>query len=412
MALDWTRRIVGRRDFVKNAAAASLGAGIFSPLAATASIDLRPTRIANYRTLGRTGLRISDISFGASRLRLGDEDIVRHAFDCGVNYFDSAESYTGGDSEIVLGKALVGRRDKVFLTSKMITTPDSKRESIMAALEGSLRRLGTDHVDVYFQHACNDVERLKNPEWHEFADRAKQQGKIRFTGVSGHAGRLHESLDYAIDSGKFDVILCAYNFGQDPRFYQRFLRSFDFVALQPELPRILAKAHDKGVGVIAMKTLMGGRINDMRPYQKNGATFPQAAFRWVLSNPNVNALIVTMTSAAMVDEYVGASGATALLEDDPDLLKRYAVANSDSYCRIGCGICESSCPAGVPIGEVLRSRMYALDYKDRDLAVREYTLLSVNASACLECSSRACADACPYGLETACLTENTHRMLA
>lgn len=412
MVFDWTRRVIGRRDFVKSAAATSLGAGIFSPLAAMASNDLRPTRIESYRALGRTGLKISDISFGSSRLRMGDEGIVRHAFDCGVNYFDSAETYTGGESETVLGKALAGKRDKVFLTSKTITTPDSNRDSIMAALEGTLRRLGTDHVDVYFQHACNDVARLKNPEWYEFAGRAKQQGKIRFTGVSGHAGRLHESLDYAIDSGKFDVILCAYNFGQDPRFYQRFLRGFDFVALQPELPRIVAKAHDKGVGVIAMKTLMGGRINDMSPYQKDGATFPQAAFRWVLSNPNVNALIVTMTSPATVDEYVGASGATALREGDPDLLSRYAAANSSSYCRIGCGVCESSCPAGVAIGEVLRSRMYALDYKDRDLAKREYALLSANAAACLECSSRACAGACPYGLETERLAESTHRMLA
>jgi predicted aldo/keto reductase-like oxidoreductase len=186
-----------------------------------------------------------------------------------------------------------------------------------------LRRLQTDHVDVYFNHAINDVERIKNPQWHEFTDLAKKQGKIRFAGMSGHAGRLIECLDWGIDSGHFDVILCAYNFGQDPRFYSRFFRSFDFVAIQSDLPRVIKKAKAKGVGVIAMKTLRGGRLNDMRPYEKDGATFAQAAFRWVLSNSDVDALIVTMTSTAAIDEYLGASGARATAAADIPLLQRY-----------------------------------------------------------------------------------------
>ena len=124
--------------------------------------------------------------------------------------------------------------------------------------------------------------RLQNPEWYEFAERAKRQGKIRATGMSGHAGRLIECLDYALEKGSVDVILVAHNFGQDPKFYQRFTRSFDFVARQPDLPRVLRQAKAKGVGVVAMKTLMGARLNDMRPFEKGGATFAQAAFRWVL----------------------------------------------------------------------------------------------------------------------------------
>ena len=150
--------------------------------------------------------------------------------------------------------------------------------------------------------------RLQNPEWYEFTARAKQQGKIRATGMSGHAGHLIECLDYALETGSVDVILVAYNFGQDPAFYQRFTRSFDFIARQPDLPRVLRQAKAKGVGVIAMKTLMGARLNDMRPFEKGGATFAQAAFRWVLSNPDVDALIISMTTPARIDEYLGASG--------------------------------------------------------------------------------------------------------
>ena len=188
-------------------------------------------------------------------------------------------------------------------------------------------------MDVYFNHAVNDPARLKNPEWFEFVADARHQGKIRFVGMSGHAGNLAECLDYAIDSGQFDVILCAHNFGQDPRFFQRFTRGFDFVARQPELPRIMAKAKQHGVGVVVMKTLMGARLNDMRPYESGGATFSQAAFRWVLSNQNVDALIVSMTSQQMIDEYLGASGARTTAASDLPLLNRYATINGDSQCR-------------------------------------------------------------------------------
>src|SRR5712692_1679200 len=318
--------------------------------------------VRRYAPLGRTGMKISDISFGADQLTPSQEDLVHHAFDLGINYFDTAETYAGGESETALGNALRGKRDKVFLTSKTLAWPDTKKGEIMQALEGSLRRLQTDHVDVYFNHAVNDVARLKNPEWYEFAETAKQQGKIRFTGVSGHAGHLLECLDYAIDTGKFDVILCAFNFGQDPRFYQHLLGGFDWVARQPDLPRLLEKARNHGVGVVTMKTLMGARLNDMRPYERDGATFAQAAFRWVLSNRDVDALIVSMTSPRDIDEYVGASGSQPAASRDLPLLRRYAQMNGASQCRQGCDECVSACPYGVPIGEVLRTRMYAVDY--------------------------------------------------
>ncbi len=264
--------------------------------------------VQRYATLGRTGMRISDISFGGSQLGAGEGDLVRHALDLGINYFDSADSYRGGDSETVIGEAVRGKRDRVYLTSKTVANASDRRDSMMRALENSLRRLRTDYVDVYFNHAVNEVARMKNPEWREFTARAKQQGKIRAVGMSGHAGNLIECLDYALDTDSVDVILVAYNFGQDPTFYQPFTRSFDFIARQPQLPRVLQKAKTKGVGVVAMKTLMGAKLNDMRPFEKGGATFAQAAFRWVLSNRNVDALIVSIKTSAGVDDHLGTPG--------------------------------------------------------------------------------------------------------
>ncbi len=369
-------------------------------------------RVQRYATLGRTGLKISDISFGSSQLGAGEGDLVRHAFDLGVNYFDSADSYGGGASETTIGEALRGKRDRVYLTSKMETRSTERRDAMMRTLETSLRRLRTDYIDVYFNHAVNDVQRLKNPEWHEFTARARQQGKIRFVGMSGHAGRLIECLDYALDTDGVDVILVGYNFGQDPKFYQQFTQSFDFIARQPGLPRVLAKAKAKGVGVVAMKTLMGARLNDMRPFERGGATFAQAAFRWTLSNKDVDALIVSMTDRAQIDEYLGGSGGQPAASEDLPLLRHYARRNGASYCRHGCGDCLSACPRGVAIDEVLRARMYAVDYGNLPLARRAYALLGAGASPCLSCSAKPCAEACVHGVPIDRFVVPTHRLLS
>ncbi|MDH3599105.1 MAG: aldo/keto reductase [Candidatus Tectomicrobia bacterium] len=363
--------------------------------------------IKQYKPLGSTDMRIADVSFGASRLR-DDPDLVRHALDRGINYFDTAESYTGGTSEETIGQALQGKRDKVFLTSKGAFSAHDSRDEMMQTLEGSLRRLRTDYIDVYFNHAVNEVGRLQNPEFYAFTERAKQQGKIRYVGLSGHGGRLIECLDYAIDRGAYDVMLVAYNFGQDPSFMQRFTRNFDFIAVNQELPRVIKKAKAAGMGVVAMKTLRGAKLNDMEPYQKDGATFAQAAFRWVLSNPAVDALIVTMNSPRQVNEYIAASGSTKLSRHDLELLDRYTELNDATYCRPVCDACAASCPVQVPIADVLRHKMYFEDYGAERMARERYTQLSTNASACLTCADQTCANACVYGLPIPQLTRQAH----
>lgn len=402
---------LGRRELLQRGALAGLGMSLL-PLRVSAQPGGRAGgRVQRYVTLGRTGMRVSDISFGGSRLGAGEGDTIRHALDRGINYFDTADSYRGGDSETTIGDAVRGKRDRVYIASKTYTSPSDRLDSMMRSLEESLRRLRTDYVDVYFNHAVNEVDRLKNPEWREFTARAKQQGKIRFAGMSGHAGRLIECLDYALDSDAVDVVLVAHNFGQDPAFYQQFTRSFDLIARQPDLPRVLQKAKAKGVGVIAMKTLMGARLNDMRPFERGGATFAQAALRWVLSNRNVDALIISMTSREGIAEYLGASGWQSTAGEDLSLLKRYARMNGASYCRHGCQDCLSACPYGVPIGEVLRARMYAVDYGDPALAKSEYAMLPAGAAPCLSCAAQPCQGACPHGLSIERLLAPTHRML-
>jgi predicted aldo/keto reductase-like oxidoreductase len=355
-----------------------------------------PPQIQRHVTLGRTGLKVSEIGFVSASSQ--DPELVRHARGRGVTWFDTAESYRFGWSEEASGEGLTGVRDRVVLSSKTKAGRSDTRDEMMAALEGSLKRLRTDYLDIYFNHAVNDAARMQNSEWWEFTERAKEQGKIRFRGMSGHGGRLAECLDYAVDHDLVDVVLVAYSFGQDPDFYDRLRHTLHFVALQPELPRALEKAKAKDVGVIAMKTLMGGRLNDMRAYESEGYTCAQAALRWVLSSPRVDAALISMTSTAKIDEYVGASATLEIREGGRALLERYAALQEGRWCRHGCNACAGACPEGVEIAEVLRTRMYAVDYRDRALALEDYAKLGTGAEACLTCAQEACLGACPYGL--------------
>ncbi|RMF83886.1 MAG: hypothetical protein D6736_20470, partial [Nitrospinota bacterium] len=338
-----------------------------------------------------------------------------YAIDRGINYFDTAESYTGGTSETAIGKAIKGKRHRLYLATKGWFGARTRKEEMMRTLEGSLRRLQTDYVDVYFLHAVNDVDRVRNQEFYEFTDRARQAGKIRFVGISGHGGRLIPCLHTAMETGKFDVFLVAYNFGQDPAFYQRFLRWTDLVAINPALPQTIQQAKARGIGVIAMKTLRGARLNDMTPYEKPGGTFAQAAFRWVLSNPAVDALIVSITRQEQIDEYLVASGDTRVTRHDLSLLRRYAALNDATYCRPLCDACESSCPQQVPIADVLRYKMYFENYGNGEAqrkARKGYARLPVDAAACLTCTAQGCLSACPYGLPVPDLTRQAHHKLA
>ncbi len=399
--------MIDRRDFLRMGAGAAMGLGGAS---AHPRSTTPPARIQRYVRLGRTELQISDISFGSSSS--SDPALVRHALARGVNYFDTAESYRWGSSEEAIGEALQGQRDRVLIASKSKAGARDTRAEMMRALEGSLRRLRTDYVDVYFNHAVNDVHRMQNQEWWEFTEQARRQGKIRFRGMSGHGSQLVKCLDYAIDQDLVDVILVAYNFAQDPDFYDQLRHVFHFVDLQPGLPSVLEKARKKDVGVLAMKTLMGARLNDMRPYERPGATFAQAAFRWVLASPQVDGVLISMTERAEIDEYVSASGDPRLSREDLYLLGIYARLQAAKYCQHGCGVCESSCPEAVPIAEVLRTRMYDVDYRNHLLARTDYAKLGEGAAACLICGHQACLGACPLGIPIAAFTRDAAERLA
>ena len=361
--------------------------------------DWQESRIQSYRPLGRTGFQMSDISFGCASL--DDADTVKRALERGVNYFDTSPDYSRAGSEQTLGEGIKGfPRDKLFIVSKFCTADghlsnDTSTKDVIAAVEASLQRLGTDYLDLAHIHAVNSIDRLMNPNIHEAFDRLKEQGKLRFLGVSSHTPRLETVMRHAVDSGRFDVIMVAYNFKN-----------------WPDLTNIFRDAKQKGMGVVAMKTLKGARytaLSDFTPTERE--SFSQAAFKWVLSNENVSGLVVTINSFSQIDEYLYASG-QSVQQADVELLEKYDRLVANDYCRPGCGACLSSCPSNTPINDVLRYAMYYENYGQQRIAMEKYARLTQEhkMTQCADCAA-PCEQACPFQLPIKNKLQRADRLL-
>ncbi len=356
------------------------------------------SRVMNYRRLGRTGFEISDISLGSGRIK-GDTGVAvaQLAIDRGVNSFDTAPDYSEAGSETALGKVMKNHRDGMFIATKFCTPQGNlpagtSVERYVEAVEGSLRRLQTDHVDLVHIHSCDTLERLNDPNAHEAFDRLKQAGKVRFLGFSSHTPNLEQVADSAIESGRFDVMMLAYHHGAWPR-----------------LGEIIERAHAKDMGVVAMKTLKGAKHEGLLETRGEQDSYTQAAFKWVLSNPSVAGLVISFFKPANVDEFLHASG-KQLTAADRAILDRYDQLIAGQYCRPHCGTCLSSCPEDLPIHDVLRHKMYFQDYGDEREAMRLYGKLEIQADVCTGCSA-PCTNACPYGVDIPVATREAHRLL-
>jgi aryl-alcohol dehydrogenase-like predicted oxidoreductase len=346
----------------------------------------RESRIRAYRPLGRTGFEVSDISLGSGRIHGEREDIARAAIDRGVNYFDTAPDYAGSKSEQALGRAMQGRREQMFVATKFCTPQGhlpagSSTDQYVAAVEGSLKRLQTDYVDLVHVHSCNQVARLQDPNLHEAFARLKEQGKARFLGFSSHTPDLETVAAAAIEDGRFDAMMLAYHHGA-----------------WPQLHDLIDRAAARGMGVVAMKTLQGARHRGLVEMRDEADAYSQAAFKWVLSNPSVSCLVISFFEPQHVDEYLHASG-QPFTGRDQAILEKYQRLIAGTYCAPHCGgPCLKTCPVSLPIHDVLRYRMYFEDYGDEKNAMQLYAALEAKGDVCASCSA-PCAGSCPLGID-------------
>jgi hypothetical protein len=348
--------------------------------------DWKGARVKGYRQLGRTGWKVSDIVLGTGRIRGEDgEQIARLAIERGVNYFDTSPDYSGAGSENAMGRAIRGVRDQLFIATKFCTPtghlpPGTPVEKYMAAVEGSLGRLGTDYVDLCHVHSVDEVDRLMDENMLEAFDRLKQQGKVRFLGFSTHTPNLVQVVNRGIDSGRFDVMMVAYHHG-----------------LWAPIPDLIRRARsEQDMGVVAMKTLKGAKHRGLENFQPYADSYAQAALKWTLSNPDVSCAVISFFELQHVDEFLAASG-RPFESKDLAILEEYDREILGSYCAPHCGQCLSACPEGLPIHDVLRYRMYFEDYGWEKEGLRLYSQLSKQADVCASCSA-PCIGTCPVGI--------------
>ncbi len=367
-----------------------LAAGLVAPAAFRVAGGDAEKAVAGgleFRTLGKTGLKVTSVGFGC--MITSDASVITRAADMGINYFDTARVYQGGNNERMVGAALKGKRNQLVLSTK---TPGRDKAGALATLDTSLAEIGTDHVDIWYLHGKSRAEDLTD-ELIDAQQTAKQAGKIRFAGVSIHSG--HEAvIPAAIKTGKIDVLLISYNF-----------------TMGATIDPLIEEAKKAGIGIVAMKVMAGGfrRTKEDSPHygilKREHALV--AALRWVLKNPKIDTTIPSMTDADQLEENFRAMK-EKFGPADEKTLAAHLERIRPLYCRM-CGECDGACPKGVPVAEVLRSVMYAEGYGQFPLGREHYASLGIDGR-CEDCAG--CSVECPHGVRVAARMRRAQEMFA
>ena len=322
-----------RRDFLKaGLVTGAIAAG--GTVAATATKASAATQSIPLRRLGRTGLDMPLLGSGGASY--GDNHataygvftpefddrvaMVRLAYDKGVRYFDTARIY--GDSESVTGKALHDVRDDVFINSKvMVNTADAVRPSV----EKSLEELGTDRVDAMQLHGPI-VERLPFEtlmEMHAELDKMRDEGMIRFIGLSGHS-RFEKMLEL-IETEAFDTLLIQHGYMRKGFNTRHSLEQAEYQEM------CLARAHEIDMGIIAMKVMgavvFGHNAKNLVPEfdEAEYALLPRAAIRWALQDERIDVMTLGLSLPEDLDANIAIlNGDLAITNEDRLLLARFA----------------------------------------------------------------------------------------
>jgi predicted aldo/keto reductase-like oxidoreductase len=397
---------LSRREFLGRSAASAVGVGIAMTAgtslevqqAAAESPEKKKPDIADYRRLGRTDYKVSDIGFGNAGMR--DTILLEYAIERGINYVDTARQYY--DMEKVIAKIFPHKRDKIFLTTKLepeLVTPDVSVGALMAGLEESLERLNTEMIDCCLIHSVGDPElgdrtRIENENIYTMFEKARQQGKIRFWGASGHGPKIVSDFTWLIENTNIDMIMPGMNY------------------MTRGLEPVLAMAKKKDIAVVGMKSMSAARKIDYSDFAGQERTVRQALLKWMLAQPNIDTIAISMRTFEDVHEFVAGSGKVEPTPKEEKAMDGYGMLLDSDYCRPGCDSCLGSCPHDVPIHDILRYRLYFNNYGSEKHAMERYASLPPGRTAtnCATCDA-PCVSACPFGIAIKDKLEQAHTEL-
>jgi predicted aldo/keto reductase-like oxidoreductase len=339
---------MSRRKFLAVTGAVGLGS-MLAPTGLLAATSL-PPKVAR-KPFGKTGVEVSALGLGCMFDIIDNQIILQRAFDHGVNYWDTAAVYEKGGSERGIGMFLEknpSARNELFITTK------GKISELPQTLDESLARLKTDHVDLFLLHGVSSIDEVDRLKIRAFAERAKQEGKIRFIGFSTHSN-MAECLMAAPRLGWIDAILFTYNYR---------------IMHEPDLVLAMEACDRAGIALIAMKTQGQRQREDtseqqalLTPFAARGFTPGQAKLKVAMEHPHISTAIVQMPNLRLCRENIAAAlDQTRLADYDYALLERYAAATAGTYCA-GCRRhCEQALGGTVPVQDVMRQLMYHRNY--------------------------------------------------
>lgn len=367
-----------------------------------------------YRKLGKTGLRVSEIGFGGEWLERHEEEesveLMRYAGKQGINIIDCW--MPDPKSRDIIGKAMEGCRDKwivqghigsTWQNGQYVRTRDMKY--VRPAFEDILTRMKTDYIDlgmIHYVDAYEDWERCMNSDYIKYVHELHDKGIIRHIGLSTHNPRIAK---LAIESGFVEMILFSINPAFDMRPATEDLDSMfvgyekeEFSGIAPERAEMYRLCEEKNVGITVMKGFFGGRLFDAERSPFGVAFTPVQCIHYALTRPGVSSILCGYDTKEQVDEAVAYETAS---DDEKDYATVIASAPLHSYtgqCTY-CGHCKP-CPVNIDIAMV--NKFY-------DLAVAQpvvpesikahYEALATTASACIGCKS--CESRCPFDVSVA-----------
>ncbi len=418
-------RRLSRRGFIRGTLTALTGAGLTgipSLAKSVPGLETSSPKIKEYRMLGRTGFKVSDVGFGSGELN--EPALLEAILDAGVNYIDTAESYLRGGSERTIGGVIQKRdRKKVFISTKLGIRNNTTKQQIIEKANKCLERLKTEYVDCLMMHMPSSREALNHTGYHEAFIELKSQGKVRFRGLSNHGpqwGDVPETMELVATSaaadGRFDVMLFVYNFLQKEQG-QRILDACQehkvgatLMKTNPVLNYLEMKGNRDNAEAAGQNTAGMDRILPRLKERYDAAQdfirehglqdfnqIREAAVQFVLSNSQINTACLTIKNFDDLEFYVGLSG-KKITAAQQKTLALYEAGMGQFYCRHACGICEAKCPSRVPVNTIMRYHHYFRAQGREKSAMLKYAALpGSQANVCGDCSGH-CEQACPYGV--------------
>ncbi len=363
---------IDRRNFLKTMGAAGLGSILASTKTTAGANEPEKAQKPKLpqvpkRKLGKTGVEVPCLSMGGTVNLLENQIMLRKAFEWGITYWDTSDSYEGGNSELGIGKYLSNNprmRKELFIATKAYgakTIEDAEEH-----LQESLRKMNTRYIDLYFimersrtEHGLSDPSQLTDrlKRWVELKKKWKQ---IRFFGFSTHKN-MAKNLAAAARLDWVDAIMTTYNF----RLMQ-----------DGQMQAAIEACHKAGIGLIAMKTLARGQKFETEEDKKLGGHFLQRGFteaqakiKVVLEDKRISSACVGMNNAAFLTSNVAAAlDMTKLSQADMEVLREYAQANCSGYCAGCADICNSALPDMPHVSDIMRYLMYYNSYGEKEMA--------------------------------------------